>query len=85
MDKNEYFYEAIYQIWMRGGNPDMLSFDRAEQDYYNDREPDYTARMEINRQRKLEQEANAEDSVYLQPPVEDLLTVNVPEERDFNH
>jgi len=40
MDRNEHFYEASYQIWMRGGNPDRLSFDRAEQDWYNGKEPD---------------------------------------------
>jgi hypothetical protein len=57
MDRDEYFYEAAYQTWRRGGNPDRLSFDRAEQDWYNGKEPDYTAQMEINRQRKPQDEA----------------------------
>ena len=57
MDRNEHFYDAAYQIWMRGGNPDRLSFDRAEQDWYNGKEPDYTAQIEINRQRKPQDEA----------------------------
>jgi len=56
MDRNEHFYEALYQTWMRGGNPDRLSFDRVEQDWYNGKEPDFTAQMEINRQRKTQDE-----------------------------
>lgn len=55
MDSNEHFYEAAYQTWMRGGNPDRLSFDRAEQDWYNGKEPDYTAQTEIKRQRIAKQ------------------------------
>lgn len=66
MDRSEHFYEAAYQTWMRGGNPDRLSFDEAEQDWYNGKEPDYTAQMEINRQRKTKQdEAEEGGSVLL--------------------
>jgi len=56
MDKHKYYYEALYQIWMRGGNPKRLSFDRAAQDYYDGKDPDYTAEMEIKRQRSIDQE-----------------------------
>jgi|SRR5690606_4660217 len=68
MDRNEHFYEAAYQTWMRGGNPDRLSFDRAEQDWYNGKEPDYTAQMEINRQRKPQDEAEEGGSVLFRQP-----------------
>ena len=69
MDKQDYYYEALYQIWMRGGDPDRLSFDRAEQDYYNGNEPDYTAEMEIKRQRSIvqkqrEYERQMEEQMY---------------------
>lgn len=68
MNRYEHFYEAAYQTWMRGGNPDRLSFDRAEQDWYNGKEPDYTAQMEINRQRKPQDEAEEYGSVLFHQP-----------------
>jgi hypothetical protein len=61
MDRNEHFYEALYQIWMRGGIPDALSFDKSEQDWYDGKEPDYTAEIEIKRQRKHKQDEDDED------------------------
>lgn len=56
MDANEHFYEACYLVWRRGGNPDRVSFESAEHDYYKGAEPDYTANKEIKRQIPPQQE-----------------------------
>jgi len=63
MKKDEYFYEVAYQIWERGGNPDLLSQDRAERDFYEGMDPECTSEMEIKRQRKMYNDSNGYDSM----------------------
>jgi len=68
MDKNDYYYEVMFQVWMRGGNPDSVSYDRAEQNYYNQVDPDDAASAEMRHMRS--------DSYYPEP---DYPEPNYPE------
>lgn len=49
-NSNEHYYEAYYQVWRNGCNPDRVNCDESDDDYYNEREPEYTANREIKRQ-----------------------------------
>lgn len=42
--RREYYYDAIYEAWRNGVNPDRVNYDRVEQDYYDGRDPDAEAR-----------------------------------------
>ena len=55
MNRSEHEYEAAYEIWRRGYNPDNLDPDQSDQDYYYDGlEAEETAQREINRQVKFQ-------------------------------
>jgi len=68
MDANEHFYEACYQTWRAGYNPDRVNYDRSDDDYYNGMTPEYTAGREIktqHRQREFKrQQEQAEQICY---------------------
>lgn len=44
MTQYKHYLEASTEIWMRGGNPDNLSHDRADNNYYRGYSPEDTAR-----------------------------------------
>lgn len=49
-EKDKHFYDAVYEVWRRGGNSDMVDYDKAEQDYYDGKDALHTAQMELNKQ-----------------------------------
>ena len=50
MDSIDHYYEACYQVWKRGRNPDRVRYDESDDDHWRDREPEYTASRELKRQ-----------------------------------
>lgn len=55
MNSSNHFNDACYDVWRRGGNPDRVDPDRSENDYYDGRDPEYTANREIERQENQRQ------------------------------
>lgn len=53
MDKEKHFYDACYEVWRNGGNPDLVDRDRSDDDWYYGHDPDYTACEELHRQREF--------------------------------
>jgi len=49
--KSKYRGDVIYEVWRRGGNPDLVDYDRVDDYYYENYEPEYTASIELNLQR----------------------------------
>ena len=48
--KTDHYYEACYQIWRNGCDPDRLNPDDSDYDYDNGNEPEHTSDREIKRQ-----------------------------------
>lgn len=71
-NSSDYYNDASYEVYLRGGNPDRLDPDKCEDDRYNGRDPKYTA------ERLLRQEQDERDRRKYQIDIEDQ------EERD-NH
>lgn len=42
----------LYEVWRRGGNPDAVDYDRVKDSYYDGRDVDEAADVEIRRQRR---------------------------------
>lgn len=66
---SEHYHEAGYQIWRNGGNPDRLSWDRSDNDFYDGRTPEYTANRELRemrdaRERRLQMEQEECEQQY---------------------
>jgi hypothetical protein len=62
---NDHYYEASYQIWRSGYNPDRIDWNRSDDDYEQGRSPEYTANREIEiqhreRQRRIDLEQSEE-------------------------
>jgi hypothetical protein len=62
---SQHFYDASYEVWRNGGNPDRVDRDRSDNDFYDGRTPDYTAGRELRqmrdaRERRFQQEAEEE-------------------------
>lgn len=64
---SQHYYDASYEIWRNGGNPDRLSWDRSDNDYYDGRTPEYTANRELREMRDARErrmQIEAEEAEY---------------------
>lgn len=48
----DYEYDVQYEVWRRGGNPDVVDSERVEDYYEEDFYPEEAAQQEINIQRR---------------------------------
>ena len=67
--ERKHYYDAVYEIWRAGYNPDTLDIEQSSDDFNNGLSPQYTADREILSQRKQieakrERERNTEEICY---------------------
>jgi len=55
MERDEHYYETVYQVWRSGYNPDRVSADRCYDDWYAGRDPEYSAKYECRMQEERRQ------------------------------
>lgn len=60
-ERRRYEADVVYEVWRRGGNPDMVDPDRVQDRYYNGEDYDRAASAELRRQRPKEQEEYPEE------------------------
>ena len=44
----DYYGDVLYEVWMSGGNPDDVSYERLKDDWHDGIEVDDAARSEYN-------------------------------------
>lgn len=49
--ESDYGYDAMYEVWRSGGNPDRVDFDRVREHYYDGDSYEAAARAELRWQR----------------------------------
>jgi len=63
MNPSDHYYEAFYETWRSGYNPERINPDDSDNDYYDGRTPEFTANREIQHQRKeIEVKRNQEQT-----------------------
>ena len=62
-DRNKYWGDVIYEVWLSGGNVDRIDDDRVEDMRWDDRSAEEAADIELRHQRPhrefIEEEPNA--------------------------
>lgn len=50
-EQENYRGDVIYDVWWRGGNPDLVDYDNTDSDYYEGLYPEESASRELRRQK----------------------------------
>lgn len=62
MEPEDAFYDAVYETWRRGGNPDNVSRDNIYHDISRGYEPEEARDYEIERCTKKKEKENVDSS-----------------------
>lgn len=49
-ERSDYYGDTVYEVWRRGGDPDMVDYDRLDDCCYEGLHPDEAAFRELRRQ-----------------------------------
>lgn len=51
-EQRQYENDVFYEVWRSGGNPDRINYERVQESYYDGRDAESAAGVEVSRQRK---------------------------------
>lgn len=67
MEKDEHFYDACYEVWRNGGNPDRVNPVESDDHWYAGKDPQHTSYTELERQRRETQARNQSEDWEINP------------------
>ena len=56
-DKRDYRGDVVYLVWRHGGDPDQVDYDRVRDYYYDGRDQEEAASIELRIQQRRREEA----------------------------
>lgn len=62
----QHYLDACTEVYMRGGNSDRVSYDRAYDDFYDGRSPEYTAGRVFSEERERRYRVEQQEAEYEQ-------------------